>query len=368
MNIVRYMIIPLVAAHSLSAQAVEFQAGDFTVGIGGYARADFIYDSDQDLGSTNFAGGLTTDGGNEGTHFRAHARQSRLGFTADNGRAKLKLEGDFFGAGGNETVSNSYGFRLRHANIQYGNWTAGQTWSTFMDRDFIAYPTTVDFDGSTGAVFARQTVLRYSVGNIDFAIENPETTAIADPGLNQPLVSETLPDLVVRYTATGDKVSWYGAGVAQTFEAQSGTADGESETLLGVHLGIAVKLEQANLSAAIVNNGGRYAYNAFNQPSVVAINGSLEAVDSTGIVLAASMPFAKGTFGIALGTVIFEDDYANELGLDTPEQLDSAHVNYRFKSSDDVAHGFEVSYVEREDFNGDTGDNTRFQYSATLSF
>lgn len=353
---------------STGAQAVEIQAGDIKLNIGGYVRADFFYDDSQDLGSTNFAGGLETNPTSEDAHFRAQARQSRFGLSADNGKAKLTLEGDFFGGGGNETVSNSYQFRLRHANIKYGNWTVGQTWSTFMDRDFIAYPTTVDFDGPTGAVFVRQSVLRYSRGNFDFAIENPESTAISEQGGVAPTVTEQLPDLVVRYTSRGDNFSWYGAALAQNFKAESGSASGESETLFGLHVGAAAQLKSIAFSAAVVANGGRYTYNAFNQPSLLAVNGSLEPVDSLGVVLAASVPVAKGTVGLVLGSVQFDDQYQTALGLQSPEQFNSAHLNYRFDTSDQVSHGLEVSYVDREDFDGDKGDNTRLQYGVSLSF
>ena len=48
---------------------------------------------------------------------------------------KTFVEIDFYGAEdeANEFVSNSYAPRLRHAYGSWGNWLAGQTWSTFMD-------------------------------------------------------------------------------------------------------------------------------------------------------------------------------------------------------------------------------------------
>ena len=70
------------------------------------------------------------------------------------------MEGDFFGAAGNESVSNSNGLRVRHAYGTLGGLLAGQTWTTF--SDVAAYPETVDFGGPVGVIFARQAQVRWT--------------------------------------------------------------------------------------------------------------------------------------------------------------------------------------------------------------
>ena len=91
------------------AQALE-------VKIGGYVKADAIYDLDQDLGASLAASAVdTSPGAASDPSFQMHAQQSRLNVTATEGDIKVFVEGDFFGGGGNELVSNSNHFRIRHA-------------------------------------------------------------------------------------------------------------------------------------------------------------------------------------------------------------------------------------------------------------
>jgi len=92
------------------------------------------------------------------------------------------IEGDFFGAGGNEVFSNSTSFRLRHA---WGEWDitpnttigVGQTYTNF--QSLFASPDTVDFFGPAGLTSVRQGQVRitYRDGPWLFALglENAET-------------------------------------------------------------------------------------------------------------------------------------------------------------------------------------------------
>jgi hypothetical protein len=70
---------------------------------------------------------------------------------------------------------------------RFGEWlTLGKTYSTFMDDE--GWPTTLDYNGPSGAVFARQLVLRGSVPlgkrlRIDAALEDPQAEEAARPDL-----------------------------------------------------------------------------------------------------------------------------------------------------------------------------------------
>ena len=163
------LAIALVVSSQVSA--VSFDVDDTKLTIGGYIKGDMIYDSKQDLGDTfatrNILTGTAGDNQPEG-HFSAHARESRLSISTstptDDSAVETYFEGDFFGAGGNEGVSNSNGFRLRHA---YGSWNGilmGQTWSNF--QPLVAIPPTLDFGGPTGYIFNRQ---------LEFATATPDT-------------------------------------------------------------------------------------------------------------------------------------------------------------------------------------------------
>ena len=104
--------------------------------IGGYVKADLIYDFDESLGDLFVPESISTGDDDDTQRFRAHARQSRLNFKTKTptsyGDLKTLLEGDFFGSGGNEVFSNSASFRLRHAWAEIGNFGVGQFWTNFM--------------------------------------------------------------------------------------------------------------------------------------------------------------------------------------------------------------------------------------------
>lgn len=105
---------------------------DLSVKIGGYVKADLIHDFD-DIGSEDLfvTSTINTSGNKRQGRTRLHARQSRLNVDArrpsEYGPIRAFIEGDFFGSGGNQNVSNSTGFRLRHAYGEIGRLLAGQT-------------------------------------------------------------------------------------------------------------------------------------------------------------------------------------------------------------------------------------------------
>jgi hypothetical protein len=149
-----------------------------------------------------------------------HARTSRLGLEAAApspwGQVSAKVEGDFNNDPrlGNSSVSgdianlytqqvsNSYGFRLRHAYLQVGGWMVGQNWSTFMDIDNT--PETVDFNGPIGATFVRQPQVRYTyvtpqTGNYTVALENSLSYVYDKAGSAMDAGFSRTPDLVLRW-------------------------------------------------------------------------------------------------------------------------------------------------------------------------
>lgn len=155
--------------------------------------------------------GLTSTGGfvpyripvgeknKEDAGFYLGARQSRLGISSniltDQGYIKFYIEADF--VGGN--VSSDY-FRLRHAYVQYGYLTVGQTWTTF--TDLFSTPLTVDNEGPSSSSSTRQGVIRYEkkVGNREneFAIslETPTKTFTDSIAVDQ---RQLWPDIASRY-------------------------------------------------------------------------------------------------------------------------------------------------------------------------
>ena len=172
--------------------APDFEGGLIVFGrnvamkIGGYVKADFIYDFNP-IDSTDFFNVATIPvGAPPHTNARFHARQTRLSFDTrwiTNERVvRAYVEGDFFG--------NQNSFRLRQAYGEMGPILVGQTWTTF--TDVAAAPATLDFEGSVSNVNRRQAQARWTqpilnedltlalaVENAQFDIETPPGITIA---------------------------------------------------------------------------------------------------------------------------------------------------------------------------------------------
>ena len=77
-----------------------------------------------------------------------------------------------------ERISNSWSSRLRHAFVKWdysenSSIMAGQSWSTFFNVG--ALPDVLDFVGPAGTIFVRQPQVRWTMGGLQLAVENPAT-------------------------------------------------------------------------------------------------------------------------------------------------------------------------------------------------
>jgi len=129
---------------------------DVAMKIGGYVKADFIYDFDPIDETDSFITTSIPVGAPHRTNARFHARQTRLSFDtrwASNERTvRVFVEGDFFSEGDQ--------YRLRHAYGEVGSLLVGKTWTTF--TDVAAAPATLDFEGSVSSVNRRQAQARWT--------------------------------------------------------------------------------------------------------------------------------------------------------------------------------------------------------------
>ena len=342
------------------------------VKFSGYAKLDAIYDVDQPQGDLSFANQLETgDATNsQNASFRMHARESRLNITASHEGAKVVIEGDFFGAGGNELVSNSRTFRLRKFYGDHGNWRMGQDWSTFMD--FMAFPKSLDFGTNPGVSFIRQALIRYSVNGFAVAIENPESR-LADATDTALTATDAVPDLVVKYRKEGSQFGFYGAALLRQLEAEVDAAgDTESTFSFAIHAGGVLKLPNgARLGGSIITgSAGRYSQERWSFEDAILINGDLEAIESTALELSYKQPIGNGSsFNAGLGILTIDDEFEEEVAaVGGFDQVSEFFANYIHKLSEKVEMGVELSYGERENFDGTDGDNTRLQFSGKYSF
>ncbi|NME66622.1 DcaP family trimeric outer membrane transporter [Flammeovirga aprica] len=149
------------------------------------------------------------------TGFYMSARQSRLGISSniltDQGYIRFYLEADFIG-GGNAL---DY-FRLRHAYVQYGYLTIGQTWTTF--TDLFSTPLTVDNEGPSSSSSTRQGLIRYekkvgkSENEFAISLETPTKTFSDTIAVDQ---RQLWPDVASRYKVTMPRGQIQVAGIVR---------------------------------------------------------------------------------------------------------------------------------------------------------
>lgn len=359
------------------------------VNIGGYIKADIFYDLDQDLGDTFAASAIvpSTSNTEDGT-LSMHAKQSRFWIKTSTkteaGTLKTHIEGDFFDFTGhmNEVVSNSSHFRARHLYGQLGGLLVGQTWTNFMSLH--SYADTVDFFGPTGMLFIRQVQVRYTVNPNDnlmvaVAIENPEvsgfeTTAFGAFTSETGMGKDTLPDFTGRVKYSNDLWTGVLAGLVRPgmeideFDADAGTAAGESETGWGLHgsFGLSVGEHYLFANASYGEGIGRYMINGPGRDLFV------DAVTGT-VTAPAMLDYGiGGDFGLSdqLRTVWVYGHHENSdnLGAGDIDTLDTFHANVWYTPAENVRYGFEVMYGTVGFVGGADGDATRIQFGAQYSF
>ena len=201
----------LLLATSLLTMAGEANAAytikiddDKSISFGGYIKADIRTTSGNVAARDYWIGTATVlDQSITSTNFAVN--ETRFNTKYVNGDVTGFIELDFYGAavtggyaGANEKFTNSSNPRIRHAFIKYKNLLVGQAWSTFVNTSALVEA--ADFGGPLVATaFIRQTQVRYSMGNLQVAIENPYTYG---SGANP--TEDKIPDVIVRYNLKGD--------------------------------------------------------------------------------------------------------------------------------------------------------------------
>lgn len=209
--------------------AFEVDLGDDQkIKFGGFIKIDGRY-VDGDVGYRDFWIGSSSVLPEDASQFKMFANESRINTTYTNGDVTGFIEMDFYGGGGNEIISNSSHPRLRHAFIKYKDVLIGQTWTTFMNTSALAE--TADFAGPmVGEAFVRNNQVRYTHGNWQFALENPESYG-GNPS------EDAMPDVVAKYNFKGD---WGNVSIAGLFR-QLNTTLNNSESAFGVSVAGKIK-------------------------------------------------------------------------------------------------------------------------------
>lgn len=372
---------------AVSGTATAAEAGT-TYKFGGYAKFDAMFSDYSDgtpagdalMRQFYYAPQIPVGDGSGSSDMTAdfQARETRLNFRADTtteGGSTITafVEMDFFThSDGNEVVSNSFSPRLRHAFLKFNKWTFGQTWSTF--QDVGALPEALDFVGpAESTTFIRQAMIRYTSGNLELAVENPQTFV---SGGTRDL--STVPDLIGRYTfKVGDGGYVKVAGLVRSLKIQDTGLPGSQEDATGYGVSVSTKIPFGEGSdiRAMVNYGdgiGRYVGLGLVLDGYVnSVSGAIETAESLSYFVALRHVWnSDWRSNIMYGTNSIDyTDNTDPIGVaGFTDSASSIHVNLIRTVLPKLDVGAEIIWGERELVNGTDGDFTRFMLSAKYAF
>jgi len=377
----------LLAASGAARADVTYQAPgtDTTLYVRGYVKADAIWSNhsagvdsvaDQELLPGSIPVGPTA-GQHKTDQVTFHARQTRLGLGTGTptgyGDLTTYVEGDFFGADGNES-SNSHGFRLRHAYGALGKLLAGQTWTNFFNDQ--AYIETLDFGGPSGEIFVRQAQFRwtekYASGDWSVSAESPESV-IAVPGSATPLRSDSdhAPDFTARVRHHIGRAVYSAGALGRNVHVDSASLGANSGRWGGAlnFSGIAPVGARDDLRFD-VNAGnaiGRYQVGGFFPDGYLDASGKLElAHQASGYVAYRHFwtPQLRSTFEYSAANSA--PPAGTAVGINKSDR--SQHINLIWSPVPAVNVGGELIHAQRTVVGGDQGTLNRLQFSAQYSF
>jgi len=362
-----------------------------SVTLGGYVKLDAVFSNpsagvdtkgDLFLDPTAIPVGPTA-GNNERNQVKFGARESRL-FVKTNtptsvGDLNTHVEFDFYGADGNESVSNSHGFRLRHAYGTLGNFLAGQTWTNFMNP--ASLPDTLDFGGPVGQIFDRQAQVRWTQpfgssgstmsGQWSVGLENPETVAQIPGGASFRADDDRFPDLTgqVLFNTSIGKISVH--GLVRQVRVDSAAAPAAVSQKWGGAVSVAgvipaVGKDDFRFTASAGNAIGRYS-DGFFPDGVVGSDGQIRLPKQWGWFAAyRHYWFDQLRSNLVLSTA----SESNPAGApaNTNKSTASAHVNLIWSPVANTDLGVEYIFADRKTQDGLKGNLNRLQASAKYAF
>ena len=380
------------AAHAEDSDERSFE-------IYGFAQADFIQDIggrlDPDWDDAFRPSKICLDGacGGDGQSSLS-VKQSRFGVSgtmptgSNTAPLSFKFEFDMFGVGSDAGQTT---FRLRHAYGEWGSLLAGQTHSLFMDID--VFPNTIDYWGPSGMVFYRNVQIRWTPWRTDnsrfaIAIERPGNDI--DPG-NVRLTEgfegaeisndEELPDLTAHWRTNGDWGHVQVAGILRKVGYEyRGTPQEKwrsgSEPGWGVTVSTNIKvLERDRIIGQVVygegiasymNDGGMDLAPRLVRPEP-DLKVSAETVPLTGVV-AYYDHWWSDKWSSSIGYSFTEVDNTNFQDPGAFHKGQYASTNLLFYPGENLMVGGELMWGERENNDGASDDDVRFQFSVKYNF
>ena len=326
------------------------------------------------------------------TSTNMHAKTSRFFFTTktntDAGAISTRIELDFILSGDDdvdERISNSWDSRLRHAFVKWdyndnSSILAGQSWSTFFNVG--ALPDLIDFVGPVGTIFNRQPQVRWTMGGLQLAVENPATrlnNVDSDGDFDRRLDdSEKIPDLVARYNGKWGDLSWTAAGVARqlSYDQRGGgqvQVDDDEEYGYGLSLSGKWMLGKDDIRF-MANYGdalGRYMGLQAFEDGYIDDSGSIQTIDQFGGFIAYRHFWGekwRSTFSASYAEADNPDRSDYLLSDDLAKSYQTYHANLNWLPAPKLSIGGELIYAKKEVEDGRDGDMSRIQFAVKYAF
>ena len=379
--IIALLLMPAVMpAQEISEEVEKPEKPEVKFTFGGYVKLDLIL--------TRFSGGIPditspvrdmylpaaipVGGEKAGYDTQIHAKESRFNFDVSSTLLNKPIRGfvelDFLlSKAGDQRVSNSYNPRLRHFFFTWGNWTFGQTWTTFMTVEAI--PDGVVFlPGGEGLVFNRQGQIRYAHKGWSFSIENPETTFTPyQEGSRYVETSGGMPDVVIKHTFSGKYGLISLAGMYRFLLYEDENANRSNGSGFGINASGVVKTGARNDIRFMATYGqgmGRYIGFAFTTAAILDQSSELHPVQSTSGVVSFTHHWnarwrtsVHAAFFVANDNTEFTSGNANRSVI-------SGSISMLYTPHPKLLFGLQFLGARRELENGVTGDMGRIQFSA----
>ena len=361
-----------------------------SVTIGGYVKLDAVF-SNPSTG-VDAKGDLFLDptaiqvgpgaGNNERNQVKFGARESRL-FVKTNtpttlGDLNTHIEADFYGADGNESVSNSHGLRLRHAYGTLGHLLAGQTWTNFMNP--ASLPDTLDFGGPVGQIFDRQAQVRWTQafgpgvlgsGQWSVALENPESVLQIPGGASFRADDDRFPDITGQalFKTSYGNISLH--GIVRQIRIDSGSAPAATDQKWGGAVSLAGVMpttgrDDFRFTLSAGNAIGRYS-DGFFPDGVLGADGQVRLPKQFAWFAA----YRHYWFDQLRSNLVLSSAQENNptgAPAQTNKSTHSAHVNLIWSPVTNSDLGIEYIFADRETEDGLKGHLNRFQASAKYAF
>ncbi|MDM9630897.1 DcaP family trimeric outer membrane transporter [Robiginitalea aurantiaca] len=350
---------------------------DLRMKIGGYLKADFLYDFDGTTDQNQFLmSTIPVEGedafGNEG-YLSFFAKETRVNIdlrrVAENKiPLQLFIEGDFFTQGN--------GFRLRHAYMTAGDFIIGQTWTTLSFLESMAFM--IDFAAGDALFGGRTAQVRYQKNldkgyRLSIGLEYLGSLGIENSFGFDGKANLQLPLLALRLDKRWETgVLFMGASLAQL--RWDGGDTGPSDQLPQLAFVVAGRqyLGENNYFTWNVNAGSAYGENiiSFAGSSANALlneNGELEPIEAFALMAGFMHRWAPG----------LESNFNYAYGwLDAPEtRADFAlkrggvgHLNLIYHFDKNFSIGAEYMWGAQRTANDAYGSAGRLQTMAKFEF